>query len=93
MAIVTQLKQNEKLVVIKNMFVRIDKGLVIKEIRDTARNAVIVKLYDRLVGRFALNDVVNPETGEVIVKGNTMITEETAQNSKTAPKGRGCSEE
>jgi phosphomannomutase len=35
MAIVTQLKQNEKLVVIKNMFVRIDKGLVIKEIRDT----------------------------------------------------------
>ncbi len=56
-----------------------DQGYSVKEIRDTARNAVIVKLYDRLVGRFALNDVVNPETGEVIVKGNTMITEETAQ--------------
>ncbi|MBQ3943496.1 MAG: hypothetical protein II669_04175, partial [Elusimicrobia bacterium] len=35
MSIVTKLKQNENLVVIKNMFVRIDKGLVIKEIRDT----------------------------------------------------------
>ena len=56
-----------------------DQGYSVKEIRDTARNAVIVKLYDRLVGRFALNDVIHPETGEVLVKGNTMIDEESAQ--------------
>ena len=56
-----------------------DQGYAVKEIRDTARNAVIVKLYDRLVGRFALNDVIHPETGEVLVKGNTMIDEESAQ--------------
>ena len=40
---------------------------------------VIVKLEDRLVGRFALNDIINPETGEVIVKGNTEISEEKAK--------------
>ena len=56
-----------------------DHGFVVKEIRDTARNAVIVKLYDRLVGRFALRDIINPKTGEVIVEGNTMIREESAK--------------
>ena len=56
-----------------------DQGYAVREIRDTARNAVIVKLYDRLVGRFALNDVIDPNTGEVLVKGNTMIDEESAQ--------------
>ena len=56
-----------------------DHGFKVKKIVDTARNVVIVKLYDRLVGRYALNDVVNPTTGEVIVKGNTMINEESAQ--------------
>jgi len=66
-------------VIVREIDCETDHGYNVKEIRDTARNAVIVKLYDRLVGRYALNDVVNPETGEVIVKGNTMITEETAQ--------------
>ena len=56
-----------------------DHGFEVSEIIDSARNAVIVKLYDRLVGRYALNDIVNPQTGEVIVKGNTMIDEEHAQ--------------
>ncbi len=56
-----------------------DHGFVVKEIRDSARNTVIVKLEDRLVGRFALNDIVNPNTGEVIVKGNTMIDEAQAK--------------
>ena len=56
-----------------------DHGFKVKEIRDSARNTVIVKLEDRLIGRFALNDVVNPETGEVIVKGNTMIHEDEAK--------------
>ena len=56
-----------------------DHGFEVFEIRDSARDAVIVKLEDRLVGRFALNDVVNPQTGEVIVKGNTMIHEDEAK--------------
>ncbi|MBO5578220.1 MAG: DNA-directed RNA polymerase subunit beta' [Bacilli bacterium] len=66
-------------VIVREVDCGTDHGFVVKEIRDTARNAVVVKLYDRLVGRYALNDVVNPKTGEVIVKGNTMINEESAK--------------
>ncbi len=56
-----------------------DHGFEVFELRDKARNAIIVKLEDRLVGRYALNDVVNPTTGEVIVKGNTLISEAQAK--------------
>ena len=56
-----------------------DHGFVVKEIRDSARDTVIVKLEDRLVGRYALNDIINPESGEVIVKGNTLIDEDQAK--------------
>ncbi len=66
-------------VIVREIDCGTDHGYSVKEIRDTARNAVIVKLYDRLVGRYALNDVVNPKTGEVLVKGNTMIDEESAK--------------
>ena len=66
-------------VIVREIDCGTDHGFKVKEIRDTARNAIIVKLYDRLVGRYALNDVVNPTTGEVIVKGNTMINEESAK--------------
>ncbi len=54
------------------------KGFEVSDIVDSARGTVIVKLYDRLVGRYALDDVVNPKTGEIIVHGNTMIEEEQA---------------
>ena len=66
-------------VIVREVDCGTDHGFKVKEIRDTARNAIIVKLYDRLVGRYALNDVINPTTGEVIVKGNTMINEESAK--------------
>ena len=66
-------------VIVREVDCGTDHGFKVKEIRDTSRNAVIVKLYDRLVGRYALNDVVNPKTGEVLVKGNTMINEESAK--------------
>ena len=56
-----------------------DHGFVVREIRDTSQDSVIVKLEDRLIGRYSLRDIVNPNTGEVIVKGNTMINEEDAR--------------
>ena len=56
-----------------------DHGFKVREIRNTAQNAVVVPLKDRLYGRFAMHDVVNPATGEVIVPGNTMISEAQAQ--------------
>ncbi len=66
-------------VIVREVDCGTDHGFIVREIRDTSRNAIVVKLYDRLVGRYALNDVVNPATGEVIIKGNTMINEESAK--------------
>jgi len=66
-------------VIVREVDCGTDHGFEVSEIRDSSRDAVIVKLYDRLVGRYALNDVVDPKTGEVIVEGNTMIDEEHAQ--------------
>ena len=66
-------------VIVREVDCGTDHGFVVREIRDTSRNAIVVKLFDRLVGRYALNDVINPNTGEVIVKGNTMINEESAK--------------
>ncbi len=42
-------------------------------------NTVVEPLKDRLVGRFVIGDVTNPETGEVIVEDNTVITEAKAK--------------
>ncbi len=66
-------------VIVREVDCGTDHGFKVREIRDTSRDAIIVKLYDRLVGRYALNDIVNPNTGEVLVKGNTMINEESAK--------------
>ncbi len=65
-----------------------DHGIVIRDIMsreprfdDEAKGQypeVKVKLYDRLIGRFTVHDVINPQTGEVIVKANTMISEDQA---------------
>ena len=51
-------------------------GIIVSDIR-TGDN-VVEKLFDRLVGRYTVNDVVNEETGELIVPANTMIDEEMA---------------
>ena len=40
--------------------------------------AVLEPLEDRIVGRFAVDDVINPVTKEVIVPANTMISEAQA---------------
>ncbi|MBE6536871.1 MAG: DNA-directed RNA polymerase subunit beta' [Ruminococcaceae bacterium] len=52
-------------------------GIVVSDIK-TGDN-VVEKLFDRLVGRYTVNDVVNEETGELIVTANTMIDETMAQ--------------
>ena len=56
-----------------------DHGSMVSDIVDTAKGTIIVNLYDRLVGRFACHDVINPNTGEIIAKGNTLIDEDTAK--------------
>jgi len=52
-------------------------GIIVSDI--VAGSNVVEKLFDRLVGRYTVNDVVNEETGELIVPSNTMIDEEMAQ--------------
>ncbi len=56
-----------------------DHGFIVSEIRDTSQDAVIVPLFDRLVGRYTIRDVVNPTTGEVIVPGNYLMSEDDAK--------------
>ena len=53
------------------------KGIVVREILD-ASGKVIEGLRDRIAGRFVVNDVINPATGEVMVKANEMISEDMA---------------
>ncbi|MCP0886913.1 DNA-directed RNA polymerase subunit beta' [Ligilactobacillus sp. WILCCON 0076] len=54
-----------------------DRGLDVTAIREG--NEMIEPLYDRILGRYTMKTVKNPETGEVIVPINTMIDEEHAK--------------
>ena len=52
-------------------------GLTIEDIKDG--NQIVEGLAERLEGRYPLNDIINPQTNEVIVDSNTMINKEIAQ--------------
>ena len=52
-------------------------GIVVSDI--VSGSNVVEKLFDRLVGRYTVNDVVDENTGELIVPSNTMIDEEMAK--------------
>ena len=52
-------------------------GIIIYDIKDG--NQIIEKLKERLIGRYVVNDIINPETKEVIVDTNTMINEDIAE--------------
>ncbi len=45
---------------------------------------VIASISSRINGRYAMHDIVNPKTGEVIVPGNTLINEAQAQEVEKA---------
>ena len=52
------------------------EGMEISDIKDG--DQVVEKMQERLLGRYPLEDVVNPTTGKVIVDTNTLITEQIA---------------
>ena len=54
------------------------KGAWISQIIDDGSNTVLEPLQDRIVGRYTIGPVVHPETGEIIVNDDEMITEEQA---------------
>jgi DNA-directed RNA polymerase subunit beta' len=55
-----------------------DKGVYVQEILDRD-GKVIVPLVDRVTGRYASQDVIHPETGEVLVHRNEYISEKRAK--------------
>ena len=54
-----------------------DEGITVYDIKDG--NQIIEKMEERLVGRFTIENVYNPETKELIVDKDTMITEKIAE--------------
>ena len=54
-----------------------DEGITVYDIKDG--NQIIEKMEERLVGRFTIENVYNPETKELIVDTDTMITEKIAE--------------
>ena len=56
-----------------------DRGFVVTELINTADGNVIVPLVDRLVGRTSLKDIVDPNSGEIIVHASELMTEKTAK--------------
>ena len=53
------------------------EGIMIYDIKDG--NQIIEKMEERLLGRYVVEDVYNPETNELIVDKDTMITEAIAE--------------
>ena len=53
-----------------------EKGLLVEAIK--SGNEVIEPLEERISGRYALEPVIHPETGEVLVAANEEITDEMA---------------
>ncbi len=58
-----------------------EEGIEVKAIGGSGENAV-EKLEERCLGRLAAEDIVHPETGEVIVKRNEMIDLDNIQKIK-----------
>ncbi|NYE57935.1 DNA-directed RNA polymerase subunit beta' [Carboxydothermus ferrireducens] len=59
-----------------------EDGIYVTDVKDGTD--VIEKLEDRILGRVAAEDVVHPETGELLVAKNQEITEEIAEKIVSA---------
>lgn len=66
-------------VVVKQEDCGTDKGFWVETVEDRKTNTVILPLYDRLVGRFSKQQVVDPKTGDVIIESDEFIDEVIAQ--------------
>lgn len=58
------------------------KGMEVTPIYDG--NSIMEKISDRIFGRYAVDDVIDPNTGEVIVKADTMIGRDEANRIEAA---------
>jgi DNA-directed RNA polymerase subunit beta' len=74
--------------VAQDVIIRIDdcgtvRGLEVGPVKDESGN-IIVRLAERIKGRCPVEDIKNPQTGEVMVKANELITEEMAEEIEKA---------
>jgi DNA-directed RNA polymerase subunit beta' len=56
-----------------------DRGVNVKAITHDSDGKEIVPFIDRLIGRYAQEDAIHPETGEVILSKNDYITDDLAK--------------
>ncbi len=66
-------------VIIREEDCHTDRGSNVFTTMDSSRQAVITPLYNRLVGRYTLNDVFHPTTGELLVPANHLMDEADAR--------------
>ncbi len=59
------------------------RGLVCTALKNN--DEVIASLYERILGRVSVHDIIHPTTGELIVAGGEEITEEIAQKIEDSP--------
>ncbi|MCM1043087.1 MAG: DNA-directed RNA polymerase subunit beta', partial [Corallococcus sp.] len=55
------------------------QGMMISAFTGSSKNEIIEKFEDRIIGKYVIDDVVNPHTGEIICSGDTMITDALAK--------------
>jgi len=56
-----------------------DQGYYVEDVVDQKDNSVIEKFYDRIVGRYAKENLADPTTGEIIVSEDEFIDEPIAE--------------
>ncbi|MFI3284189.1 MAG: DNA-directed RNA polymerase subunit beta' [Erysipelotrichaceae bacterium] len=56
-----------------------DRGYLVEALMDRKTNTVIESLFDRLVGRYTKDEVLHPETKEMLVDADTYMDEAIAQ--------------
>ncbi len=55
------------------------QGMWIEAFRGSGRDEIIEKFEDRILGKYVIDDVVNPQTGELICRGDTLINDDLAK--------------
>ena len=56
-----------------------DQSYYVEDIIDMKDNSIIEKFYDRIVGRYAKEQLADPKTGEIIVEEDSFIDEAVAE--------------
>ena len=59
------------------------RGLVCTDLKNN--DEVIATLYERILGRVSVHDIIHPTTGEILVSGGEEITEEVAKKIQNSP--------